>query len=105
MVINTKQFVNWICKALMNFVFDYFRKVSREQLYEVIEGCLKGSIEKKRNFLETVELQVALKNYDPQKDKRFSGTVKYEPSYLVVSPWGGPSPNGLKYCGLAKRKR
>merc|ERR1739838_583630 len=35
-----------------------------------------GSIEKKRNFLETVELQVALKNYDPQKDKRFSGTVK-----------------------------
>merc|ERR1712227_157165 len=26
--------------------------------------------------IETVELQVALKNYDPQKDKRFSGTVK-----------------------------
>merc|ERR1712099_222982 len=32
--------------------------------------------EKKRNFLETVELQISLKNYDPQKDKRFSGTVK-----------------------------
>ena len=32
--------------------------------------------EKKRNFLETVELQVGLKNYDPQRDKRFSGTVK-----------------------------
>merc|ERR1712025_1478680 len=31
---------------------------------------------KKRNFVETVELQVMLKNYDPQKDKRFSGTVK-----------------------------
>jgi len=31
---------------------------------------------KKRNFLETVELQVGLKNYDPQRDKRFSGTVK-----------------------------
>lgn len=32
--------------------------------------------EKKRNFLETVELQIGLKNYDPQRDKRFSGTVK-----------------------------
>ena len=33
--------------------------------------------EKKRNFIETIELQVGLKNYDPQRDKRFSGTVKY----------------------------
>ena len=32
--------------------------------------------EKKRNFVETVELQIGLKNYDPQRDKRFSGTVK-----------------------------
>jgi len=32
--------------------------------------------EKKRNFLETVELQIGLKNYDPMRDKRFSGTVK-----------------------------
>merc|ERR1711935_744281 len=31
---------------------------------------------KKRNFVETVELQIMLKNYDPSKDKRFSGTVK-----------------------------
>ncbi|KAF5394667.1 hypothetical protein P879_11882 [Paragonimus westermani] len=31
---------------------------------------------KKRRFVETVELQIMLKNYDPQKDKRFSGTVK-----------------------------
>jgi phage tail sheath protein FI len=28
---------------------------------------------KQRKFVETIELQVALKNYDPQKDKRFSG--------------------------------
>lgn len=28
-------------------------------------------------FLETVELQISLKNYDPQKDKRFSGTVRF----------------------------
>merc|ERR1712018_313363 len=51
-------------------------KVNRDTLYEGVEEVFKGSIEKKRNFLETVELQVMLKNYDPQKDKRFSGTVK-----------------------------
>jgi large subunit ribosomal protein L10Ae len=32
--------------------------------------------EKKRKFVETVELQIGLKNYDPQRDKRFSGTIK-----------------------------
>ena len=53
-------------------------KVSRDQLYESVGAVLKGSTEKKRNFLETIELQITLKNYDPQKDKRFSGTVKYE---------------------------
>jgi large subunit ribosomal protein L10Ae len=31
---------------------------------------------KKRGFTETVELQIGLKNYDPQKDKRFSGTIR-----------------------------
>ena len=36
-----------------------------------------------RNFVETVELQIGLKNYDPQRDKRFSGTVKYVRSNLV----------------------
>ncbi|KAF8545311.1 60S ribosomal protein L10a [Trichophaea hybrida] len=42
--------------------------------------------EKKRNFLETVELQIGLKNYDPTRDKRFSGTVK-----LPVVPRPGMS--------------
>ena len=37
---------------------------------------LQGSQEKPRKFKETVELQIGLKNYDPQRDKRFSGTVK-----------------------------
>ncbi|CAO3587653.1 unnamed protein product [Absidia cylindrospora] len=32
--------------------------------------------EKKRNFTETIELQIGLKNYNPQRDKRFSGTIK-----------------------------
>jgi len=54
-------------------------KVSRDTLYESIGEILKGSkaeTGKQRKFLETVELQITLKNYDPQKDKRFSGTVK-----------------------------
>ena len=40
------------------------------------QGVLEASVEKKRKFTETIELQIGLKNYDPQKDKRFSGTVK-----------------------------
>ncbi|RDA82628.1 hypothetical protein CP532_1217 [Ophiocordyceps camponoti-leonardi (nom. inval.)] len=31
---------------------------------------------KKRNFVETVELQIGLRNYDTQRDKRFSGSIK-----------------------------
>jgi len=45
---------------------------------------------KKRNFTETVEIQVTLKNYDPQRDKRFSGTFRL-PAI--------PRPN-LKCCML-----
>ena len=42
-----------------------------------VQQLLEYSLEtKKRNFLETVELQIGLKNYDPQRDKRFSGTVR-----------------------------
>jgi len=57
-------------------------KIPRDTLYECVNGVLQNSKEtKKRKFRETVELQVALKNYDPQKDKRFSGSVrlKYVP--------------------------
>merc|ERR1712107_563238 len=38
--------------------------------------CGPSCCQKQRKFTETVDLQVGLKNYDPQKDKRFSGTVK-----------------------------
>jgi large subunit ribosomal protein L10Ae len=41
-----------------------------------VKELLSASVEKSRNFVETIELQVGLKNYDPQRDKRFSGTVK-----------------------------
>merc|ERR1712151_446936 len=79
-------------------------KINKESLYEAIDVVLadsKGEGQvyikddkefqmKKRNFVETVELQVTLKNYDPQKDKRFSGT------FLLPNL---PRPN-LKCCML-----
>ena len=34
------------------------------------------TIRKERKFPETIEMQIMLKDYDPQKDKRFSGTVR-----------------------------
>jgi len=45
---------------------------------------------KVRKFTETIELQVALKNYDPNRDKRFSGTFKLP---------AVPRPN-MKVCVL-----
>jgi large subunit ribosomal protein L10Ae len=53
-----------------------------------VRGSIKGLLadangEKKRNFIETIELQIGLKNYDPQRDKRFSGTVKYDFEYYI----------------------
>lgn len=45
---------------------------------------------KKRNFTETVDIQITLKNFDPQREKRFSGTFKL-PTL--------PRPN-LKCCVL-----
>ncbi|TGZ64429.1 hypothetical protein CRM22_006387 [Opisthorchis felineus] len=52
-------------------------KVPRDLLLRTSTDVLDYSNNvKKRRFLETVELQIMLKNYDPQKDKRFSGTVK-----------------------------
>jgi len=63
-------------------------KLNGELLVSSIESLLKFSAGetiqikgadvpgKKRKFIESVELQVTLKNYDPQRDKRFSGTFK-----------------------------
>ena len=53
-----------------------FSKLHRDTLFECCNAVLQGAKDKKRKFVETVELQISLKNYDPQKDKRFSGTVK-----------------------------
>jgi len=49
---------------------------------------------KQRNFVETIELQVTLKNYDPQRDKRFSGTFRLP---------AVPRPN-LKVCVLGNQQ-
>merc|ERR1712105_80543 len=52
-------------------------KIPKDTLKDGVAELLKNSLEtKKRKFQETVDLQIGLKNYDPQKDKRFSGTVK-----------------------------
>ena len=51
-------------------------KLSVSSVRGSVRELLAASLEKKRNFVETIELQIGLKNYDPQRDKRFSGTVK-----------------------------
>merc|ERR1712010_380938 len=51
-------------------------KINSEALKESITAVLKGAQDKKRKFTETIELQVVLKNYDTQKDKRFAGSIK-----------------------------
>ena len=51
-----------------------------------VQDLLKYSLdEKKRNFLETVELQIGLKNYDPQRD-----SMNFSTSNLPVRANGEP---------------
>ena len=72
-------------------------KIPADALREAVRDVLQGSRDRPRGFVETVELQVGLKNYDPQKDKRFSGTVKYESTLDLTKavPWDGPPPRVL----------
>ena len=58
--------------------------------------CIKNMREKtkERKFTQTVELQVSLNDYDPQKDKRFVGSVRL-PNI--------PRPK-LKICLIADQK-
>ncbi|ESP03987.1 hypothetical protein LOTGIDRAFT_230263 [Lottia gigantea] len=52
-------------------------KINRDNLRESINNIFEFSTKtKKRKFTESIELQIGLKNYDPQKDKRFSGTIQ-----------------------------
>jgi len=56
-------------------------KVAADTLHEAVTAVLQQAKDNKRKFIETVELQIALKNYDPIKDKRFSGVLR-----LPVAP-------------------
>ena len=49
-------------------------KLTQAWVNECITNCLKER--KQRKFKETIELQIGLKDYDTQKDKRFAGTVR-----------------------------
>jgi len=67
-------------------------KITNALVNECIAEMRKVGTERK--FKQTVELQVALKDYDPQKDKRFVGSVR-----LINIP----RPN-LKICMIADQK-
>ena len=67
-------------------------KISGDHLRACVNEMLNPK--KKRKFVETCELQIGLKAYDPQKDKRFSGTTKL-PHY--------PRPH-MKICMLGDQK-
>ena len=69
-------------------------KLPSDTLRDGITFVLDKSKEKPRKFTETIELQIGLKQYDPQKDKRFNGTV----SLPVI-----PRPK-LKLCMLGDAK-
>merc|ERR1712224_1066493 len=51
-------------------------KIAAEALKDTIAQILAYSQEKQRKFVETIKLQIVLKNYDTQKDKRFAGSIK-----------------------------
>ena len=52
-------------------------KVAPQQLNDAIKLIVDhAKNKKKRNFVESVDIQVNLKNYDVSRDKRFSGSIK-----------------------------
>jgi len=51
-------------------------KLNTDTLKKALTDILEGSKAKPRKFMETVDLQIGLKDYDTQRDKRFAGTVK-----------------------------
>jgi large subunit ribosomal protein L10Ae len=49
-------------------------KIGSEKIKCFVKECLTNR--KQRKFAETIDLQIGLKDIDPNKDKRFAGTVK-----------------------------
>ncbi len=62
----------WLFNIII--ISEMSRKITIAKLDESID--MLNSKHKDRKFKETVELQVLLKDYDPQRDKRFSGSVQ-----------------------------
>ena len=67
-------------------------KINNKLVAESVEELRK--IMKERKFQETIELQIGLKDYDPQKDKRFVGSVRLP---------NNPRPT-MKICMIADEK-
>ena len=68
------------------------KNITNAQITEGLTAILKDK--KPRKFTESVELQIGLKDYDPQKDKRFAGSVRLPHI---------PRP-GLKICLIGDAK-
>ncbi len=49
-------------------------KIPADKLKNSINQLL--TTKKQRKFVETIDLQIGLKDYDPNKDKRFQGSVR-----------------------------
>ena len=78
---------NKLNSALLDKAVEDILAYSAGETIKIGTKDVKG---KKRNFTESIELQITLKNYDPQRDKRFSGTFRLPEI---------PRPN-LKCCVL-----
>ena len=68
-------------------------KITNAMVLEAVQEMRTKTV-KERKFVETVELQIALKDYDPSKDKRFVGSVRLP---------NCPRPT-LKICLIADAK-
>ena len=66
-------------------------KIGADKMKAAIHEMLTTNRKKERKFKETIDLQIGLKDYDVNKDKRFSGVVKLP---NVVRP-------RLKICVIA----
>lgn len=78
----SKQFFLLFSLLLRKLQASGVRSMVKTVLHESsLEGQAAG-VGKKRNFVETIELQIGLKNYDPQRDKRFVSCGS-PPSYGV----------------------
>ena len=76
---------------LLTSSVDQLLKFSQGETINVKGTEIKGKV---RKFTESIELQITLKNYDPSRDKRFSGTFR-----LPVIP----KPNST-ICVLGNQK-